>query len=213
MQFSFFKNNIKEIKNAGLGGIEAQFILAPKYRKKIVSQRLITLDPIKAAVLVLFYPNSLGATSFVLIKRPDYEGHHANQISFPGGKKEKSDYNLKETAIRETAEELGVLINKTAIFKQLTELYIPPGNFLVQPYMACLSQRPNFVTNHEVKTILEINLSDLLDNNNITIKEVNTTSNERIMTPCFYFQNEIIWGATAMILSEIRELFISTFSN
>ena len=212
MLFKDFKKNILKFKKAPLGGVNAQLKLAPAYRKQFDLKEIAVLNPTQAAVLILFFPDKNNETSFILIKRPDYKGHHANQISFPGGKKEDFDTNLMNTAIRETHEEIGIKVSKQMIFKQLTDVYIPPSNFLVQAYLAIADKQLSFIMNHEVKEILTVSVSEFLLPENIKIKSVFTSKDKKVKTPCYVFNEEIIWGATAMMLSEVNEMFVRVFS-
>jgi len=206
MFFSDFKNRIGLLQKLTLGGESAQFQLAPAYRKPYDLKKVKAKNPTKAAVLILFYPDSNHKTSFVLTKRADYDGHHANQISFPGGKQDPQDKQLLDTALRETKEEIGVSVSATTIFKKLTEVFIPPSNFIVQPYLAYIDSTPKFTINYEVEQILSPTIYDLLDVRNQKITHIKSTQGENFETPYFSFQDEIVWGATAMMLSELRDL-------
>ena len=117
MNFEVFIKNIEILKNTQLPGIEAQFKLAPKMRLEYYTPKDIEANnPKIAAVLALFYPNREEYSfTYYLTKRAMYNGTHSGQVSFPGGKVEISDLNLKETALRETFEEVGVLQEKKLI--------------------------------------------------------------------------------------------------
>ena len=206
MNFQVFLNNIDAIKNTQLPGIEAQFKLAPKMRLAYNAKRIQANKPKTAAVLALFYPNQKNNVSLLLTKRANYNGTHSGQISFPGGKVEKSDLNLKETALRETFEEVGVLQEKIDIVREITEVYIPPSNFSVTPYIGLLNNKPLFKVNSEVAKIIEIPFSDLLDDSRLASISITNSYMKETSVPCFNFDGSIIWGATAMILSEIKEL-------
>jgi len=208
MQFDKFKSLIPKLKQATLGGVSSQLMLAPSYRKQYDFTKLKATNLNTAAVLIVFFPNRQNETCFILTKRADYNGHHAKQISFPGGKKNSTDSNLLATAIRETKEEIGIQVKENQIIKNLTEVYILPSNFLVNPYVAILDKTPEFTLNYEVESILHPRLSQLLDNKTIQTMQVETADKKKIKTPCFIFDNEIIWGATAMMLSELRQLII-----
>lgn len=209
MDFSLFKQAINKLQNEKLGGLDAQFKLAPASRKPYLKNLVIDKNAKKAAVLALFYPNETGKTKFVLTLRANYNGTHASQISFPGGKFENADKNLKNTAIRETNEEIGINPSEIVTFKQLTNVYIPPSNFLVTPFMGVINSNPTFSINHEVEKIITVKLSELLSKKCITTTKVTTSYATKTEVPCFILNNTIVWGATAMMLSEIRELLKS----
>lgn len=206
MNFEVFLKNIEVLKNTQLPGIEAQFKLAPKMRLEYNAKRIEANNPKIAAVLALFYPNDKNTVSLLFTKRAKYNGTHSGQVSFPGGKVEKSDLNLKETALRETFEEVGVLQEKIDIVREITEVYIPPSNFSVTPYIGLLNNKPLFKVNSEVAKIIEIPFSDLLDDSRLASISITNSYMKETSVPCFNFDGSIIWGATAMILSEIKEL-------
>lgn len=209
MDFSEFQSKINHYKTAQLGGMEAQFKLVPKLRLQYSEEKIKNSNPKKAAVLALFYPNKNGKTCFLLTERASYNGTHSGQISFPGGKIEKNDINLQETALRETHEEVGVLPSSIAIIREITDVYIPPSNFLATPFMGFTNTKPTFIENNEVANSITVLVSDLLNNDNITSKIMSTSYMKEISVPCFKLNNYIVWGATAMILSEIKELLNS----
>jgi len=206
MDFNYFKNNILTLKNSSIGGLDAQFNLAPKLRLKYSQEKIAALNPKKASVIALFYPNKNGETCFLLTLRANYNGTHAAQISFPGGKFEKNDGSLKNTALRETYEEVGISISDISIFKKMTDVFIPPSNFLVTPFLGYLEQDPSFKKNYEVEELITITVKDLLCDSSISTSTLSTTSAKNIKVPCFILNNYVVWGATAMMLNEIKEL-------
>ena len=206
MNFNNFKNKVAQLKVLELGGENAQFKLAPKKRLKYDADKRAASNPRKAAVLALFYPNKQGETCLLLTQRAHYKGVHSAQISFPGGKTEKADGNLQETALRETFEEVGILETSIHIIRKLTDVYIPPSNFLVTPFIGFVDQKPDFNLNYEVAETVEVLASDLLNDANITAVTVHTSLRKNVEVPCFKLRGYIVWGATAMMLSEIKEL-------
>jgi len=206
MNFELFLKNIEVFKNTQLPGIEAQFKLAPKMRLEYNAKKIEANNPKIAAVLALFYPNQNNEVSLLLTKRANYIGTHSGQISFPGGKFEKSDLNLKETALRETFEEVGIFQEKIDILREITEVYIPPSNFSVTPFIGILNDIPVFKLNSEVAKIIEIPFPDLLDDTMLASISITNSYMKETSVQCFNFDGSVIWGATAMILSEIKEL-------
>lgn len=207
MEFNDFKSLISELSVKPLGGVDAQFKLAPKIRKPFTKDFIENKQPKKAGVLALFYPNAQNKTTLLLTKRASYKGTHSAQISFPGGKFEVKDNLLQNTALRESHEEVGIKINEMVIFKKMTEVFIPPSNFLVTPYLAYLKNTPTFTKNHEVEEIIEISLYSFLNEVNIETTILSTSYAKEIDVPCFMLNGYIVWGATAMMLSEIKDLF------
>lgn len=190
----------------GLPGMDAQYSLVPPNRPRpdlaLVKQEK---NPRLAGVLALFYPIE-NTPHLVLMKRNTYPGVHSGQISLPGGQIEPHDENIVATALRETHEEIGVATQHIEVVGQLTELYIPPSNFLVQPVVGFARSRPDFVPEvKEVDRLLEIPFVEFAMPENLR----ETTVNARGFTlnvPAFTVDGEIVWGATAMILSELLAL-------
>tara|TARA_R110002073_G_scaffold334200_1_gene523206 strand:- start:2078 stop:2707 length:630 start_codon:yes stop_codon:yes gene_type:complete len=206
MKFENFLSKIDQLKSIPLGGLDAQFKLAPKLRLGYDAEKIRSNNPKKAAVLALFYPNSENKATFLLTQRASYKGTHSAQISFPGGKIEKNDLNLSETALRETYEEVGVNHQDIKIVREITDVYIPPSNFLATPFIGYTKYRPSFSINEEVQTTIEVLVSDLLDDTNLDSIIMNTSYMDNISVPCFKLNNYIVWGATGMMLSEIKEM-------
>ena len=207
MDFKHFKNSVSKLSDLTLGGLDAQFELAPKFREKYTQEFIVARNAKKAAVLALFYPNMQGETSFLLTLRANYSGTHSSQISFPGGKFDSSDDSLKTTALREAYEEVGIQPDDVRIFKQLTDVFIPPSNFLVTPFLGLLNYTPILTKNEEVEENIEVLLKDLLSENAFSTTIVTTSYAKNIAVPCFNLSNYHVWGATAMMLNEIKVLF------
>ena len=127
-----------------LPGTEAQLRLSPPYRDQIDLEEIKKTNPRIAAVMILLYENEDGEIEFPVTLRHTYQGVHSNQFSLPGGAFEPEDINLSYTALRETVEELGVEEENIEVVRQLTELFIPPSNFLVYPYVAVHHGSPEF---------------------------------------------------------------------
>jgi len=206
MNFDSFTDKINLFKTKKLGGQSSQFKLASKIRLQFTEEDIHQKNPKKAAVLALFYPDENQKTRFLLTQRASYKGKHSAQISFPGGKRDFEDANLKETALRETFEEVGVSSSKITIIRPLSETYIPPSNFLVKPFLGVAEEKPIFKTNYEVAETIEVLLEDLLNEASVSSQIMNTSYMKNISVPCFKLNDYTVWGATAMILSEIKDL-------
>ena len=206
MNLEVFKTIIEDIKYSKLGGLDAQFKLAPKLRLKYNQEKIEANNPKIAAVLALLYPNTNNKMCILLTQRASYKGTHSAQISFPGGKQEKIDKNLEYTSLRETFEEVGIASSSINIIRELTDVYIPPSNFLATPFLGFTNHTPKFILNHEVSKIIEVPIQELLIDSNVSYVSMTTSYMKKIDVPCFKFNNHIVWGATAMMLSEIKEL-------
>lgn len=157
----------------------------------------------KSGVLILFYPYQ-NSTYFPLIKRPEYPGFHSGQVAFPGGKMEIGDENIIQTALREAEEEIGIDRNQVKVLGQLSDMYIPTSNFLVSPIVGCLAYCPELVADpHEVARIITTDLRYLLGPEIRKEKTLDLEHGGRLNAPYFEIDGEVVWGATAMILSEL----------
>lgn len=208
MNFGLFLDKIVHLEHLPLPGETAQLKMSPPYRQALLKlNEQVIKNSKKAAVMALFYPNINNETHIVLIKRKSYKGVHSAQFAFPGGKVEKSDVSLMDTALRETEEEIGVPKHTITNIKALTELYIPPSNFTVFPYFGTLLKTPIFIKQEsEVDAIVEVSLQDFLNENMISTTVVKTSYNIEVEVPAYNLNGNMVWGATAMMLSEIKEL-------
>jgi len=197
-----FNQLIDHIKNSSLTGTKAHEKLAPTNRI-IYTEKEIPKNAREAGVLLLLYVDENKQINVLLTKRANYKGTHSGQISFPGGKKESFDFNLQETALRETFEEVGVSSIDVDVIKQLSTIYIPPSNFVVNPYIGVIKKNPVFRKNHEVKELIYFPIHKLFNDKNLGVFKSSTTNTK---TPCFIFNDHKIWGATAMILNELKEV-------
>jgi len=208
MKFNELINDIKTKLKEPLPGSSAHIKLAP-YRKETLNTDFSKYNPKLASTLLLIYPSD-HLIKFVLIQRPDYSGTHGGQISFPGGKKEENE-SLIETAIRETNEEIGIESSAIKILGKLSQVYVPPSNFLITPYIGYLDFTPNFNPDPgEVTKVLEIELNELLKKNVIKEKLITvgakTKNPMEINVPYLDLHFQVVWGATGVILSEFRDM-------
>jgi len=199
----FIEDLIKEFQK-GLPGSEAQQKMSPSIRNHSDEKN----DPRLArdsSVLILFYQKG-EKLYFPLIERTNGNHKHSGQISLPGGKYELSDKNLVETAIRETEEELGLLADKIHIIGPITGLYIPISNFQVQPILAYYDDLPQFkADSFEVNQIIETEIQELFNKKN-KHEEIIHKNGFEIKAPYYDVKGHKLWGATAMIVSELEEL-------
>ena len=191
-----------------LPGLPAQLQMASGLRAKAAASYKPDTSKAKiGAVLIALYADE-GIIKTVMMKRPDYDGTHAGQVSFPGGKVEESDRDIIHTALREAEEEVNIKQDDVQVIGQLTELYIPPSNFLVHPVLGVLSSKPDLVPDqHEVESILIPDLNYLLRDDIIDETEIQLSSGFQLKTPSFQVDGHTVWGATAMIIAELKHLF------
>ena len=209
MDFNTFLESSVKLKNKELLGESAHAKMSPPYRIKLAEQMAKKRKSAKhAGVMALFYPKGEHhETYIVLILRKTYKGVHSAQVGFPGGKVEDEDASLEQTALRETREEIGVPEADITVLKELSPLYIPPSNFIVHPFIGYVFERPHFKKEEaEVDAIIEISLKDLLNPKSVKNTKVPTSYNIEIEVPAFHLNGHIVWGATAMMLSELKLL-------
>ena len=213
MLFNDFIKHLPKIEKETLLSTDAHAKMAPLERiSYLKEENYIDKNPRKAAVLMLFYPKN-EVTHLALIVRNSYPGVHSSQIGFPGGKVEESDVDLMETALRETHEEVGIHPEKIRIIKPFSEIYIPPSNFLVAPFIAVSHEELTFVPDlDEVKRVLEFSIVDFLDDNTITNVKMSTSYATDIEVPAFIVDKYVVWGATAMMMSELKETIKSVLA-
>jgi 8-oxo-dGTP pyrophosphatase MutT (NUDIX family) len=213
MDFQDFLQYVPNLIPVELPAEAAHIKMAPKERAEALKNMdLKTINPRIAAVMMLFYPKN-GKTHLVLIVRNAYNGVHSSQIAFPGGKYETFDASFKDTALRETQEEVGVLSENIEIIKEFSPMYIPPSNFLVHPFLGISKEELLFHPDErEVADIIELPLSVFLNDEIIIEAKLSTSYGNNILVPAFNIQNHIVWGATAMILSELREVLKIAFN-
>ena len=206
MLFTEFTQFIPKIQNQQLPAALAHAKMAPVERiKALEPDYYLTKNPKQSAVMMLFYPRGEEA-HLALIKRNTYPGVHSSQISFPGGKAEPGDKDLADTALRETFEEIGVHPAEIDVVMPFSKIYIPPSNFLVAPFLGLALREPAFIANpQEVQHIIHLPLDVLLDDSTIINTPMQTSYAQSIMVPAFKVEDHIVWGATAMILSELKE--------
>ncbi len=158
----------------------------------------------KSAVMLLLYPKNDQWYS-VLIQRPTYDGVHSGQIALPGGQMENEDLDLEATAIRETLEEVGV--DGMQVLGKLTQVYIKPSNFIVHPFVGWLESEPQFdLQEEEVAEVVTFPVEILLDDSIVYKATVPTKNYGELKVPAFDIKDKVVWGATAAILSEFKEI-------
>ena len=212
MKFESFLKSIVKIENLPLPAETSQFKMSPPYRADLIKLQAERIKKArKSAVMALFYPNQEGETYLILILRKTYKGVHSAQVGFPGGKLEANETN-QQAALRETEEEIGVKQQTVTVLKALTEMYIPSSNFYVKPFIGIVKTTPELIKQDtEVDSLLEINLDHFLSDTVITTKIVTLANGLEVSVPAYNLNSHLVWGATAMMLSEVKDLLKASF--
>ena len=202
--YSAVKTYLKEYLQGALPGINAHSkMLPPGRRLKTNANELSSVK--MSSVLLLLFPE--GEQLYIcLTKRPHTMKHHPGQISFPGGKVEKDDTSAEMTALREAREEVGIDQHQIEILGKLSDLYVEVSQFSIQPFLAWADQKPEFLVDFgEVEKLILFPVSDFITNEIISEIELETVTGS-LRVKYYPYDGEFIWGATAMILSELIEI-------
>jgi 8-oxo-dGTP pyrophosphatase MutT (NUDIX family) len=203
MDFKFFGERLVQQLQLPLPGIGAQGLMAPKPIDSRRFQESLARPAKLSAVLVLLYPFE-NEIHMALTKRPIYPGVHSGQISFPGGKKEPHDKDLIDTALREAEEEVGVDREDIEVIGALTDLFIIVSNFKVKPIIGLIDHKPKFILDpREVEGLLNVKLKKLNSPKNQGLKKMTFKNEITIDSPYYNVYGNVVWGATAMIISEL----------
>jgi 8-oxo-dGTP pyrophosphatase MutT (NUDIX family) len=210
MMFEEFAGKLIIELKKDLPGFSVQNHMDPIGRQSADEYLNATVLPKKSAVMILLYPgaNASAVHVMLIIRAENEKGSHSGQISFPGGGVDEADINLSDTALRETEEEIGVDRRTIKVIGELSSVYIPVSNYLVRPFVGLSLKRPFFQKQTlEVDDLLEIEINEFLSEGNKTTSDIFLkTSNRRMNVPCYNIRGKIIWGATAMIISEFAEV-------
>ena len=194
--------HLKKRINTNLPGKDSHKKMKISYRnEKKISFNINRAKP--AAVLLLLFPDNK-KICFYLTKRTEKLKYHKGQISLPGGSNEKGE-SLLETALRETEEEIGVNKNEISILGQITPLFIPVTGFMMTPFIGFTSKEPIIKLDlMEVEELFSVNILDLINNDKlITHRQLNGRD---VTIPYFNLNNQQVWGATSMVLSEFKDM-------
>lgn len=203
---TFGRNLIQKIKDAELSGENAHQIYSPPYRPLFTYNEILTRNPKFAAVNILLYLKNNEWYFPLIVRSTNKNDQHSGQISLPGGKKETTDKNFMETAIRETNEEMGIDKQYIRIIREISPIYIPPSNFFVHAFISYTKKNPIFsLQQTEAVQLIEFPVTSLLDLPENPKMQV-LPSSRGVEVPVIIFENFLIWGATSMILSELSYL-------
>ncbi|MGB1941877.1 MAG: NUDIX hydrolase [Flavobacteriaceae bacterium] len=202
MQFHSFLEFAPKIRELNLPGLAQQLTMAPPFRKQLIEQPID--NPKRAAVVCLFHEGIDDETFFYLIRRSTYPGVHSNQIGFPGGQIDSTDNSPWDAAKRELEEEIGISTKDVTLIKEMTPLYIPPSRFLVDCFIGYTDGKTELMIDaNEVQQVIPVAVDELLNANSGFSSQVGSNGVE---VPIYTLSDNIVWGATAMMLAEIKSI-------
>jgi len=200
--------SLKEKLNLPLPGWSAQKFMSPVSKEKYTT---VPDHARQAGVLIVLYPDA-SDLHIIYIKRTDNNPNdkHRGQISFPGGKKEPSDASLLDTALRECHEEIGIAKNELTVLGPLSPINVYVSNFYVQPYVAFTDEKPQYILQEsEVDQVIEKNMAELFLPENKKEKDLKIRNTTLHNIPYYALDHHTLWGATAMITSELEQVILS----
>jgi len=195
---------IMEALAAGLPGATAHLRMLPPGRAYVEAGE-VPAEALESGVLVVLFEDRERIYT-CLIKRPAHMKVHAGQVGFPGGRREPSDTNTLDTALREAFEETGIQPETVAVVGPLTPLYIPVSRFVIYPWLAWSPSIPRFLLNREEAEKIILFPFPSAGEALQVITTFTDSVTGRLGVPAFSFDGETIWGATSMILSEVAEV-------
>jgi len=200
--------SIKFLLTQSLPGLQSHLKMAPPSRKaELEAAREAIPYAKKSAVMILLF-HEAEKLKIVFIRRSLYVGIHSGQMAFPGGRFEESDVTVEETAFREIEEEIGITRDKIEMLGRISDIYVPPSNFLISVFVGYLSEKPTYNPDErEVAEIVEVDFEEFLNAQNITVKDFFVPSaNQTVTAPCFQTTQCDIWGASAMVVCELVDI-------
>lgn len=191
---------------APLPGLDSQLKMAPKPVSDGEHRKMEPPDDAhRSSVLVLLFPNEDGKIELTLTLRTS-DINHGGQISFPGGGAEEGE-SVNETALRETHEEIGINPEDVTIVGRLSDLYVNHSNNRVTPVVGFIEERPQFTLNpNEVEELFTVELDSLLKKKNLTVENWDLQTH-KYRVPYWDVHHVPLWGATAMMLRELLDLY------
>jgi len=203
MNFEKVTNFLERRLIEKLPGQDAHELMKPRMADGTSFSLKHPQKPREGGVLILFFEKD-GEVKFPLIQRPTYEGIHSGQIALPGGKAEEYDGGLKSTALREAQEEIGVDADKVEIIGTLSKFFVIASNYCVLPVIGKVTEVPEFIPDErEVDGIICPPVSKLVDPSFAKEKQMLVRGGVDMICPYYDLEDKMVWGATAMMLSEL----------
>lgn len=208
-----FYTFLYQLSDHQLPGQTAQVKLLPRPRgQKIIRPLFSDKGGYPSAVLIPLYPGRDERDLNVILTLRAKSIRHAGQISFPGGRKEGNE-SLKRTALRETHEEIGIDPDLVSIARPITPLYLERTDNQIQPFVGFLEKKPSMIRKpDEVEEIITVPLDHLRDEK-LKKNESWDLNKVSFNVPFWDIHRIPLWGATAMIMSELLDLYNTFLTN
>ena len=201
-----FINQLKLQLDQPLPGKDAQSIMMIEPKPIFNNTNTINVK-LSAVLILLFFEND--DWNFFLTKRSQNVNNHKGQISLPGGVHEENE-SLQETAIRETEEEIGIPSQDIQLIGSLSPFYVPVSNFKISPFVGWMEKKPQVKAfDREVEKVFSISINKFILESTQKIK-YDKLNGEMVKIPYFDIDNEMVWGATSIILSEFKNIILET---
>ena len=202
------KQELKQKLSKSLPGMHSHLKMAPEHRiSEYLNEQKLLVNARKSAVMILFFQEE-NQLKMIVIRRSVYVGIHSGQIAFPGGRYEEEDKEVRVTALREIQEEIGIPEDKIEIIGRLSDIYVPPSNFLISVFVGFLAEKPQYkIDEREVDEVIEIPFSDFFNPEVIKRKDFYVNSIKAVSNaPYFDVTKAEILGASAMVISELMDI-------
>lgn len=205
MRLRNLEARLLERLKAPLPGTNAHLRLVPQPPRGGWLPGVVPATARPAAALALIYQDGGGTLRLPLTLRTSTLPHHPGQISLPGGALDPGE-TIEEAALREANEEIGVDAARVRILGRLSPVHVLVSNFGLNPVLGVTDARPDFTAHApEVERILEIDVEQLCDASCLQMG-VRMRDGKTVSYPYFDLEEVQVWGATAMVLSELGEL-------
>lgn len=213
MDVQIFLRQIKVAFSHILPGASAHHTFSPGKRPLSRNEVENIHEYRAAAVAIVCFPKGK-KVHIILTQRPDYDGTHGGQISFPGGKMETVDKNLEVTARRETMEEIGWSLQEHECLGAMSEIYIPISRYSVQPFVYFTENMQNYQLDpREVYEIIEFPIELLKDESIVKSTDIQYSTGLKLKkVPYFEIKGKIVWGATVIVLNELKIMLQTNYS-
>jgi len=165
-----------------------------------------------SAVLIPVY-HKQGEYYILFTKRTERVKVHKGQISFPGGAYEEKDGTLVNTALRESAEEIGLAAEEVELLGELDDFFTIGSGYIMSPFVGAIPwPYPLKLDPTEVEEIIEVPISALLDKGCLS-QGTDTIDGQVVTTYFYHYRGRVIWGATARILSQFLGIWAKVIKN